>query len=202
MSRPEFILYRWWDAEGNLLYVGKSISLFARISAHRKSSAFFPEATQMTIERFPDEVTLAVAEVNAIRDEHPLYNIVHKREGGTPRKLAAAPQTVASHWASIDGDDIQIGDLIRHTQDGEVVLQGLVDDDLYDCEDCDDTESCIAWIVWADDGAVQYCHEAEFALGGLEKWLSIDADDETIANAFGAWLHGRARLIHMDRVAS
>lgn len=202
MNEREPILYRWWRADGTLLYVGKSVSLFARVSSHRKSSSFFPTAATMTIERFPDEASLAEAEVRAIREEHPLHNVAHNRVGGSPRMLLPIPsasQRVASHWATIDPDTIQIGDLIRYSFDDEVVLQGLVDDQLYDCADHDD---CEGWIIWADDGTVEICHEAEFALGGVEKWISLDADDETISNAFGAWLHGRARLSYLQAVSA
>lgn len=201
MNSPEYILYRWWDASGDLLYVGKSISMFARIAAHRKSSAFFPAAESMTIERFSDAAALSVAEVKAIREEHPLHNVVHNGAPGTPRNLNSPARIVASHWSTIDGDAIEVGDLIRHIQDDEVVLQGLVDEELWDCNECDDPESCIGWIVWADDGTVHYVHESDFVFGDLEKWVSVDTNDETKSNAFGAWLHGRARLGYMAGVA-
>lgn len=205
MNEREPILYRWWGEDGTLLYVGKSISLFARIAAHRKSSGFFPSAATMTIERFPDEAALAIAEVVAIREEHPLHNVAHNRAAGSPRMLL--PETpeekqVASHWTTISAEAIEIGDLVRWTLDDEVTMQGLVDEHLYDCGDCDDPGACIGWVIWADDGSVEYCHSWEFGLGLLEKWVSIDAEDETIANSFGAWLHGQARLGYMAGVAS
>lgn len=205
MNEREPILYRWWRADGTLLYVGKSISLFARISAHRKSSAFFPSAATMTIERFPDDVALAAAEIAAIRDEHPLYNVAHNRRTGEPRMLipvSSPAEKVASHWARIDAESIQVGDLIRYSFDDEVVFQGLVDDDLYDCEDCEDLDACVGWIVWADDGTVEICHDWEFGLGQLQKWISVDAEDETKSRIFGAWLHGRARLGYLEAVSA
>src|SRR5690606_30075707 len=110
--------------DGTLLYVGKSVSVFARISAHRKSSAFFSDAATMTIERFPDEAALAVAEVRAIREEHPIYNVMHNGGDGIPRMLLPMPsleKQVASHWTTVDPSHVQIGDLIRHTFDDEVV---------------------------------------------------------------------------------
>lgn len=76
MSR-EFILYRWWDAEGRLLYVGKSVSVLARIARHRKESPFFQDAVSMTMQRFPDAESLAKAEVEAIHNEGPLHNVRH-----------------------------------------------------------------------------------------------------------------------------
>lgn len=84
MTRRACILYRWWDAEGKLLYIGKSTSVLARIASHSRYSKFFEEAVSMTIERFPDESTLGFAEVAAIRAERPPYNIVHNRDVEMP----------------------------------------------------------------------------------------------------------------------
>jgi len=94
MNSRTFALYRWWDASGNLLYVGKSIRLLSRIEQHRRNSKFFDEAASMTIERFPDELTLGLAEVDAIRSEKPLYNILHNREASAPCDLD--PEEVAA----------------------------------------------------------------------------------------------------------
>lgn len=77
MTARACILYRWWDADDNLLYVGKSTSVLARIGSHKRYSSFFDRAVKMTMERYPDQLSLAEAEVRAIRAEHPPYNIVH-----------------------------------------------------------------------------------------------------------------------------
>lgn len=86
------ILYRWWDADGNLLYVGKSISVLSRVEQHRNNSEFFDEATTMTIERYPDERTLADAEVAAIRAERPTYNIIYNREAEMADERTLSPE--------------------------------------------------------------------------------------------------------------
>lgn len=94
MNARTCVLYRWWDANGNLLYVGKSIRVLSRIEQHRQGSRFFDEATSMTLERFPDEVTLGLAEIEAIRTEKPVYNIVHNREADASTDFD--PETVAA----------------------------------------------------------------------------------------------------------
>lgn len=91
MTRRVPILYRWWDADGNLLYIGKSISLFARIESHRQRSSFFEEAASMTMERYPDEITLGLAEVEAIRAARPPYNVAHNREVNAPSGTDLTP---------------------------------------------------------------------------------------------------------------
>lgn len=92
MNGRACILYRWWDSEGNLLYIGKSVSVLARISSHSRYSKFFDEAASMTIERFPDEIALGFAEVAAIRAERPPYNIVHNREVEMSEEESLSPE--------------------------------------------------------------------------------------------------------------
>lgn len=84
MTARACILYRWWDADDNLLYVGKSTSVLARIGSHKRYSSFFDRAVKMTMERYPDEVSLGSAEIEAIRTERPPYNVVHNREVELP----------------------------------------------------------------------------------------------------------------------
>lgn len=83
MSERQYILYRWFDADGRLLYVGKSISVLARITRHRAASPFFQDAVSMTMERFPDAASLAAGEGAAIRAENPSHNI----RGVAPREI-------------------------------------------------------------------------------------------------------------------
>lgn len=106
MTRRACILYRWWDAEGNLLYIGKSTSVLARISSHSRYSSFFDEAASMTIERFPDEITLGFAEVEAIRAERPPYNVVHNREIEMTEEEALSPEM---HQAMCRAMDAALG---------------------------------------------------------------------------------------------
>lgn len=84
MTRRIPILYRWWDADGKILYIGKSIAVLSRAESHRNRSKFFDEAVMMTMERYPDELTLAQAEVAAINAERPPYNVAHNREVEMP----------------------------------------------------------------------------------------------------------------------
>jgi hypothetical protein len=73
------VLYRFFDVDGGLLYVGKSVRAWDRFAAHRTGSAFYPEAAQVTLQRgFKSDRALAKAEVAAIRSERPRFNIQHK----------------------------------------------------------------------------------------------------------------------------
>lgn len=72
---PELVLYRFYDAEGGLIYVGKSVAFLDRLSQHRRDSGFFPLVASVTLERgFSTEGDLLAAEHAAIAAEHPQFN--------------------------------------------------------------------------------------------------------------------------------
>jgi len=71
----KFILYRHFDRVGNLLYVGKTLSLQERISQHKGCSCWFDEIYFITIDRFPNNILLSLAEKGAIEKEKPKFNI-------------------------------------------------------------------------------------------------------------------------------
>lgn len=69
-------LYRWFDADDRLLYVGITSSLRARQSSHAKKSSWEAFAVRATIERYPCRADAEQAELDAIRAERPLFNDV------------------------------------------------------------------------------------------------------------------------------
>lgn len=63
---PELVLYRFYDAEGGLIYVGKSVAFLDRLSQHRRDSGFFPLVASVTLERgFSTEGDLLAAALAA-----------------------------------------------------------------------------------------------------------------------------------------
>ena len=67
-------LYRHWDAEDRLLYVGISLSAVARFQQHKQSAGWFADVAKITIENFPTRELALAAEGKCIRKEKPLYN--------------------------------------------------------------------------------------------------------------------------------
>lgn len=70
-----FNLYRSFDSNGGLLYIGKSINVATRMTQHKKSE-WFHRAQRIEITSYPGPRELAVAEILAIQTENPLYNKV------------------------------------------------------------------------------------------------------------------------------
>ena len=69
-------VYRMWDKDGVLLYIGKSNNPLNRWKQHRKKP-WFEQVTRFEYEPHPDEASAYAAEREAIKTEHPLYNIVN-----------------------------------------------------------------------------------------------------------------------------
>jgi len=67
-------LYRHFDADDTLLYVGVSLSCVARLAQHRKKSGWYGEIATITIEKFSTRERAIKAERAAIREENPKHN--------------------------------------------------------------------------------------------------------------------------------
>jgi len=70
-------LYRWYDADGQLLYVGISGALASREAAHAKWSSWSAFAARSTTERYRRREIALRAERMAIEAEQSLFNRVH-----------------------------------------------------------------------------------------------------------------------------
>ncbi len=83
-------LYRFYDHAGDLLYVGITGDGKSRFGAHRRSKPWWDEVTRIEIERHPNRDTARSAEVRAIREEKPRYNIADVQAEGPELDAATA----------------------------------------------------------------------------------------------------------------
>ena len=67
-------LYRAFTEEGDLLYVGISLSVFSRLSAHKKTAEWFEKCSRIDVETFPNRSQAEKAEMKAIKTEFPKFN--------------------------------------------------------------------------------------------------------------------------------
>jgi len=70
-------LYRHFDADGRLLYVGVSFHAVVRAYQHKAGAEWWAQAVTMKVERFPTREAALLAEREAIKQEKPLHNQVH-----------------------------------------------------------------------------------------------------------------------------
>lgn len=77
MYDHETQLYRHFDADGRLLYVGISLSAPHRLSQHMRGSKWAADIVSIKVDRYPSRRDALEAERLAILGEKPLWNVVH-----------------------------------------------------------------------------------------------------------------------------
>lgn len=70
-------LYRHFDAEGRLLYVGISLSVVHRLQQHLAGSSWAHEITRVEVAKYATRGEALAAERAAIETEKPLHNKQH-----------------------------------------------------------------------------------------------------------------------------
>lgn len=70
-------LYRFYDEDDRLLYVGITSDTRGRFKQHASSKPWWSQVTTRELEWYPTREDAAVAEVVAIRAEHPMFNHQH-----------------------------------------------------------------------------------------------------------------------------
>ena len=72
-------LYRCFDKDGNLLYVGISFSAMVRSEQHKESADWFSSLRTMTVEKHESRKLALQAEYDAIAMENPKHNKQHNK---------------------------------------------------------------------------------------------------------------------------
>lgn len=90
-------LYRLFDAEGRLLYVGITKQLETRMEQHAKVQHWWPLVVSRNTQPFATRVAAMEAEAAAILSENPSYNIA----GRDPERAEGRARSVA-HWCEQD----------------------------------------------------------------------------------------------------
>lgn len=80
MAYKRTCVYRFYDAAGDLLYVGLSMNFEGRVYKHRRKP-WWPDVARTEFAWFDDRETAQQAERNAIYYEHPIHNIVRSDYG-------------------------------------------------------------------------------------------------------------------------
>ena len=86
-------VYRFFDAEDRLLYVGIARDLGVRFAAHRRRSPWWADAVRGTTVTYPTRADAELAEGIAIHAEHPLHNSSRPTEAKIARLEEAATKS-------------------------------------------------------------------------------------------------------------
>jgi predicted DNA-binding transcriptional regulator AlpA len=77
LAKGAFHLYRHFDRDGALLYVGVSISALNRLAAHREDAPWFWRIARIEVQAYATREASLIAERRAIQRERPQFNIQH-----------------------------------------------------------------------------------------------------------------------------
>ncbi len=92
--KNEAHLYRCFDKDDGLLYIGCTKRLVSRITVHRELSLWGPKIHRIQSEGFATRESALSAEANAIASEHPEFNIQHRKRPRKGRPATLGPQFI------------------------------------------------------------------------------------------------------------
>lgn len=84
-------LYRFFDAGGDLLYVGITNDPGRRWGRHANDKPWWHEVDRIELERYPSREDVLAAERKAIREEGPRYNLMHAVREAAPAVAEERP---------------------------------------------------------------------------------------------------------------
>lgn len=143
MQEREAALYRYFDKNDRLLYVGISKSAPARLAQHIGVSHWAYQITRVNIEKYPNRAAARAAELQAIKNENPVHNIEGRRDGMSAFDARRADST--------------LDDLKRDWEDSH---------DLFDCH-------CRLYFRWFREQGIEPVMEVEMTARqkkAFEKW--------------------------------
>jgi len=76
MTKPH-VLYRAFNAQGQLLYVGITMNPGSRFAQHSDEKPWWTDVADIRVEQFASRDEVLTAEREAIKSEQPLHNVAH-----------------------------------------------------------------------------------------------------------------------------
>lgn len=72
-------LYRHYDEQGRLLYIGISLHAINRLNNHMRGSDWRDQIAKVEMVSYPSRMLALQAERQAIKDERPRHNVIHNK---------------------------------------------------------------------------------------------------------------------------
>lgn len=85
-------LYRFYDLDDQLLYIGISDDLGRRLDQHARGKTWWRDVAVVRVEHHPDRAAVRAAERLAIQTEHPLHNVQHAVPRPAPSCVSCAEE--------------------------------------------------------------------------------------------------------------
>jgi hypothetical protein len=94
LADAETSVYRLYDGEDRLLYVGIAVEPFLRLDKHWKTKAWWSSVTHVVIEWFPSRQDALDEELRVIRTDAPMHNIQGRGGPGQCRPTPPRPAPI------------------------------------------------------------------------------------------------------------
>lgn len=114
-------VYRAYDSQDRLLYVGISKDVLDRLGQHR-SSGWAQYVTNLTIEYFPTRQQALEAESRAIKDEDPVWNSAGRNADRHMRWMVAYPDRHADDISDQELETLAL-EALRHFENRRISLE-------------------------------------------------------------------------------
>jgi len=106
LDQERTYVYRLWDNDKNLLYVGVSNNWANRINQHKQQKQWSGQISSVTVEEFASRYEALAAESKAIQTENPIYNLAGRTTAtGDPSlvidKSSRLDESYSVHQASV-----------------------------------------------------------------------------------------------------
>lgn len=139
-------LYRYFDSEGHLLYVGISGNNLKRQSQHKKNAAWFGLVSTATFEHYESRTEALAAEKLAIQRENPAHNIQHAK---TPLQEFDMTEALAKlHFMTIFSAKDIYGNAVTIDQDHKPIHDRFSKVQLFNEEYGWSYDECLAWELY------------------------------------------------------
>lgn len=123
------MLYRFYDADNVLLYVGITMNPSQRWKSHSEEKAWWFDVATVRSQRFDSREEVLKAERQAIRSERPLHNVVHNAPPAAPKPK----REVVTVKERVDWRCDECGELIANG-DGFIYVLGVREAEKSDAE--------------------------------------------------------------------
>lgn len=175
MTTPH-ALYRFYDLEDRLLYVGITLDLGARWKYHSKNKTWWTDVVRCTVEHFLTREAVLIAEKAAIIAEKPRWNIVHNGKVRGAKVAARGFDPMARQPAGIRPWRYESA-ARDHTRVHPLWLYWEMNGDpITDDYFVDEMSADELWREWRRDMEPEPATEALFGPGARRIWWFVEGD--------------------------
>jgi predicted GIY-YIG superfamily endonuclease len=119
LNDREHVLYRFWNVEDVLLYVGITVDSPSRIASHMRDKAWWGEVDGIKFTKYPNRQAALEAEAEMIRTLKPLYNVQHNEMADDEEAEADETSEYLDLICDAVAWGVGKGDWVRHLKDQE-----------------------------------------------------------------------------------